>query len=531
MNIANTKKSVFLAIFSAFVFVAAVVLMTAGDFLAENSGKISQDLQNAITANPPESQLSVIVQYYERPRNQDIIDLQNLGARIVKELNIINAYAIEIAAHKISELAQVQHVKNLSPDRDVHACVNIAAPTVGAYNSINYYNMTGYGVTVAILDSGVVPGDKLTSQSGRSRIIANVDFVQDGAADGFDSFGHGTYIAGIIGMKIQRDSSRNIISTGIAPDCMIASIRVLDSLGKGKASSVIEGIQWCMDHATLYNIRILNLSISHPVFESFATDPLTLACEKAWNAGIVVVASSGNHGQDRNGYGTIGSPGNDPYIITAGATNDINSPAREDDLLAAFSSKGPSLIDYILKPDIVAPGTSVFSIRVPGSYLDDRFASNRVSLDGVTYPYFRLNGSSVSAAFVSGAAALMIQKAPSLTPATIKARLMKSADKSLNADLYTRGAGYLNIISALLDFSAATSGKSPRVFQTDSGITLETINWDSSGLLKDRPIWGNELDWGEDNISGDLSVWGSTAIYDYQRAWSSNSSEENMMTQ
>jgi serine protease AprX len=110
-----------------------------------------------------------------------------------------------------------------------------------------------------------------------------------------------------------------------------------------------------------------------PVYETYTQDPLCQAVEAAWQAGIVVVAGAGNDGRDNsfdsNGYGTIGSPRNDPYVITVGAMKTEGTPQRSDDLIASYSSKGPTSVDFFVKPDIVAPGNLVVSRLAPGTTL------------------------------------------------------------------------------------------------------------------------------------------------------------------
>jgi serine protease AprX len=110
-----------------------------------------------------------------------------------------------------------------------------------------------------------------------------------------------------------------------------------------------------------YNIRVINLSLGRAVVESYTLDPLCQAVERAWQAGIVVVAAAGNNGryQASNGYATIGSPGIDPFVITVGAMKTMQTLGRGDDLIATYSSKGPTLVDHVVKPDLVAPGNKV----------------------------------------------------------------------------------------------------------------------------------------------------------------------------
>jgi serine protease AprX len=500
--------------------------------IAENKIKsiVLFALLQKIAVSQPDSLHTVIVQYFDEPTDSDYALLYQLDASISCELRLIYGLLVQIPASQIEVLSQSDTVKRISPDREVRACLTVASPSMGVNHYVRYFNLTGRGVTVAVLDSGIVSSDEFSGRTG-NRIVASIDFVQDQQLAGYDYYGHGTHIAGIVGMKSHYDEAGHISYSGIAPEAFVASIRVLDSSGKGKVSTVVKGMEWCVDHIFSHRIRVINLSLSHPIYESFTTDPLTQACERAWESGLVVVAAAGNHGLDQNGYGTIGSPGNDPYILTVGSTGDMNTINKDDDTLPGFSSKGPALLDYILKPDILAPGSAVFSVRVPDSYLDLTHSDNRVSLEGASHIYFKLNGTSLSSAVVSGAAALMLEKEPFLSPSTIKARIMRSADKSFTANIYHRGAGYLNIEAALLDNGIAESSLSPKIFRTDSGIVLDNLHWDGPGLWEEQEIWGSHINWGENDIYDDLSLWGSNALNDYQDIWTSGTNEESAMTQ
>jgi serine protease AprX len=170
---------------------------------------------------------------------------------------------------------------------------------------------------------------------------------------------------------------------GIAPGVNIINLRVLDQNGNGTDSSVIQGIEAAISLANTYNIRVINLSLGRPVFESYAVDPLCQAVEQAWKAGIVVVVAAGNQGRNNSvgsfGYGTITAPGNDPYVITVGAMK-IEGPAlRTNDLIASYSSKGPTLFDHIVKPDIVAPGNLIISTMAGGTLRNEFQSTNQVN--------------------------------------------------------------------------------------------------------------------------------------------------------
>src|SRR6266849_2349331 len=215
-------------------------------------------------------------------------------------------------------------------------------------------------------------------------------------------------------------------------------------------------------------------------------DPICNAVAAAWKSGIVVVVAAGNLG--RNGYGTVLSPGNSPYAITVGAMKTEGTAGKNDDRIASYSSKGPTFIDLEVKPDIVAPGNQVDSLLAPSSTLLAEYPGNVVplsaySLSGTTgtVRYFQLSGTSMATPVVSGTAAILLQREPSLSPDTVKARLMKTASKTFpltstatdpntgavyvsTYDMFTVGAGYLDIAAALNNHdSAAGRALSPTV--------------------------------------------------------------------
>jgi len=207
---------------------------------------------------------------------------------------------------------------------------------------------------------------------------------------------------------------------GVAPNVQIINLRVLEKNGTGTDSGVIEAIHRAISLKSRYNIRVMNLSLGRRIFESYTQDPLCQAVEAAWSAGIVVVVAAGNNGRDdtfhTSGYGMINAPGNDPYVITVGAMKTMETLSRSDDLIASYSSKGPTFIDHVVKPDLVAPGNRIISLRAPQSLLGNAYQQDRVSYsaytrsaDNRTSPdYFELSGTSMAAAMVSGASALLL---------------------------------------------------------------------------------------------------------------------------
>jgi len=217
---------------------------------------------------------------------------------------------------------------------------------------------------------------------------------------------------------------------------------------------VIAALDYVVSHKNALNIRVANLSVATGVYESYNADPLTLAARSAVDAGIVVVAAAGNNGRDPNGqthYGGITAPGNAPWVLTVGASSHVGTIDRADDTIAAFSSRGPTAVDRIVKPDLVAPGVGIESLSDPASAFYTTKSPYLLSGTVATsyLPYLSLSGTSMSAPVVSGTVALMLQASPSLSPRQVKAILQHTAESSPQYDRLTEGAGFLNAMSAV----------------------------------------------------------------------------------
>jgi serine protease AprX len=403
-------------------------------------------------------------------------------------------------------------------------------------------------VGVAVIDSGVADHADLHNASGTSRVVYSQSFVA-GDTTTADRFGHGTHVAGLIGGTGVSSGINNGYTAkfaGVAPNVNIINLRVLDQNGSGTDSQVIAAIQQAIALKSTYNIRVINMSLGRPVFESYTLDPVCQAVESAWRAGIVVVVAAGNRGRDNSmgthGFATIGAPGNDPAVITVGATRTKGTATRIDDAIASYSSRGPSLVDHLVKPDLVAPGNRLVSLRVAGSKLDRDDSQFDVAPVVGTAKYFRLSGTSMATPLVSGAVALMLQKNPSLTPDQVKARLMKSAWKGFNQytssyddwgnsydnqyDIFTYGAGYLDIDAALNNTDLATGvALSPTAVYDPNSNTVSIVNtnsvvWGSTSVVwgATSVVWGNSVVWGANAITSNSVVWGSTSV-----VWGANS--------
>jgi serine protease AprX len=233
-------------------------------------------------------------------------------------------------------------------------------------------------------------------------------------------------------------------------------VRVLGNEGVGYTSDVIAGIDWVVANRGQYGIRIINLSLGHPVNEPSAIDPLCRAVERAAQAGIVVIASAGNYGRTSDGAPVSASPpGNSPFAITVGATDTLGTIDQGDDTIAAYSSRGPTRYDFAVKPDVVAPGTRIVSLESTANYLVKRYPSWHVAGSGKN-AYMRLSGTSMATAVVSGGAALLLDANPNLSPWQTKLALQMGARFMPDARLIAGGAGAS--ISVLDDALASRPG-------------------------------------------------------------------------
>jgi serine protease AprX len=307
---------------------------------------------------------------------------------------------------------------------------------IGAYPPV-----TGQGVGVAVVDSGITPHAALAN-----RIVANVSFVS-GDPSTLDAYGHGTHVAGIIaGLGSAARSVTPLFDGGIAPGAQLVNVRVLGADGSGQTSDVIAGIEWVIANRSKYNIKVINLSIGHPVGEPAATDPLCEVVAQAVQAGLTVVAAAGNSGLAADGsmvLGSIVSPGNSPWAITVGALNTWGTASRSDDTVATYSSRGPTKYDMTVKPDVAAPGNKIISLEAQNSYLSLTYPYLHKAGSG-SNAYMQLSGTSMAAPMVSGGVALLLQGTPNLLPAQVKLALQMGATYVPNGGLLGAGAGSVN---------------------------------------------------------------------------------------
>jgi serine protease AprX len=422
-------------------------------------------------------------------------------------LGIINGQVLDLPNGLLKQLASNPNVFRVHYDRPIGAHNYRTSVTTGARFVTDFLGFNGNGIGVAVIDSGIASWhDDLTNRTtklypyGNQRVAKFVDFV-NGRTLPYDDNGHGSHVAGII---LGNGYDSNGEKSGMAPGASLVSLKVLDAFGKGTISNIIAALDWIVTNGKTYNVRVVNMSVGAGVYESYWTDPLTLATKKVTDTGITVVAAAGNMGKNAAGqlqYGAITAPGNAPWVLTVGASSTMGTLTRLDDEMASYSSSGPTFVDFAAKPDLVAPGTGTISLAVPGSTFYTTKAQYLVKgkLLTANMPYLALSGTSMAAPVVTGTVALMLQANPNLTPNLIKAILQYTAQRYPNYSALRQGAGFLNSLGAVRlarYYATATAG----------------------AKMPTQIVWSKEIIWGNHRLTGGYinptaNAWGNTVIW------------------
>jgi serine protease AprX len=372
--------------------------------------------------------------------------LRGRGLGVLRR-RVAGGVALDVSDEQLAALERNPGVLHISGDLRVTADAALTNRVTGASTVwqssgwlLNYTpGYDGSGITVAVIDSGIAAHTALAY-----RVLAHVNLVSTEPGVGGDPYGHGTHIAGIIaGSTTAASRVTSEYAGGSAPGVKLVDVRVLGRDGSGLTSDVIAGIDWAIENRAKYGIRVLNLSLGHPVTEPSATDPLCQAVARAVSAGLVVVTAAGNYGMTSDGapvLGGITSPGNSPFAITVGATDMKGTLDPSDDVVAPYSSRGPAKYEMVVKPDVVAPGTYLVSAEASGSYLSEAYPQWHIAGSG-TNGYMRLSGTSMATPVVSGGVALMLDAYPGLNPAQVKMALQMGARYIPSAGLQGGGAG------------------------------------------------------------------------------------------
>lgn len=464
------KRSRLLTLLTSF---ALLVTLSGGIMVADRasaqslgSGKTkgSSDVQSKAHSVSNSETIKVIVQL-RAPISSSLNSLLNSnGVHVRKTFQNLGAYVVEMPASIFDAVAAFDEVAYVSLDRPTQSMGHLSATTgadaVRTTNGANVTGLDGTGIGIAILDSGIYTSHvDFLDKSNAVRVVYSQDFTGENRTD--DPFGHGTHVAAIAGGG---GRVSNAAYLGIAPNANLINLRVLNSQGAGTVSGTLAALDWILTNKTTYNIRVVNMSLGTPAVDSYRNDPICRAVRSLVNSGVVVVVAAGNNGKNSAGqkvYGGIHSPGIEPSAITVGAANTFGTDARNDDGVATYSSRGPTRsswtdangvqhYDGLMKPDLVAPGNKIIEAQAPKNLLVTQNPQLAANVSPVaTRDQMYLNGTSMASPVVAGAATLLLQANPALTPNMVKAILMYTAQPLAGFNTLEQGAGELNIEGAV----------------------------------------------------------------------------------
>ena len=435
--------------------------------------------------------------------------IEDVGGDVLHRFAVLDGFSAVVPEREITRLATMPGVLSVSRDARVHLLgksgsgdsgsidegdLGVLSSLIGVDRVWSELGLTGQGIDVALIDSGVSP---VAGLSNTGQVLNGPDLSFESQIPelrSLDTYGHGTHLAAIIagrdtGASLKRGSWGSGKFVGIAPEARLVSLKLANARGATDVSQVIAAIDWVVQNRNKngLNIRVLNLSFGTNPEQSYVLDPLSYAAEVAWRHGIFVVVAGGNSG---NTNGQLNNPAYNPRVMAVGADQTFGTADIRDDIIPTWSSRG----DGLRKPDLVAPGKSVKSLRVTGSYIDEQYPAAVVESR-----FFRGSGTSQSAAIVSGAAALLLQQRPGLSPDQLKKLFTSTAAKLTGTDPMGQGAG-------LIDVRAATAAATPSDSTAAQGYTPATglgtlegarggahVEMDDVVLQGERDIFGNSF--------------------------------------
>jgi serine protease AprX len=433
----------------------------------------------------PSRQVDVIVQL-ERGTSADAGAnlVRAAGGTVTRDLHIINGLGAELSASAAASLADKPGVRFVSLNGDVKPSAIDTSKLATAYTysvrAEKIWNASdgsaGGGVGIAVVDTGIqgdLPDFRTSQSDSTSRVVADAVVNPDATTAG-DEYGHGTHVAGLIaGNGLNRSSGDSMYGKyiGVAPAANLINVKVSDDQGNASTLDVIDGLQFVVDHKDDFNVRVVNLSLNEATPSNYRTNALNAAVEQAWNAGIVVIAASGNRGTTSDAVHY--APGNDPFVITVGGVDDKDTADSSDDAAASWSSTGTTR-DGHAKPDLLAPGAHMVSTLAKNSEITEMCSTCIVSRK-----YFRMGGTSMATGVASGAVALLVAEHPSWTPDQVKSALLgnlrqvpgvgmeldvEAANAATKKELRTpnefKPNNFLNAESGAIDYSRSSWSRS-----------------------------------------------------------------------
>ncbi|MBK6769016.1 MAG: S8 family peptidase [Ardenticatenales bacterium] len=370
----------------------------------------------------PDEQLAVILKY--KPSfvaRGEVGALSDIAPS--QSFHLVSAQATDATPSMIAALTDDPAVEMIWPDLPVHTWADTRVPLIGVPRVVDA-GFGGQGVRIGIVDTGI---DR-DHPDFEGRIAAWRDLIDENADAAHDPNGHGTHVAGIAAGSGAAGGGRY---KGVAPQAMLVIARALDAEGGGRTSTVMAGIEWAIDNGA----QVVNISLGGPPYPADGTDALSVLCNAAVEAGIVVCVAAGNMGPAGH---TIGAPSAARRVITVGASE--ATAGDPTDRVAGFSSRGPTG-DGSAKPELIFPGVGIVSARAAGTGLGRPVDAH----------YTALRGTSQATPFATGAVALLLSANPRLKPDEVRERLVRGAERLPGVDVLAQGAGRGNAYNAFVN--------------------------------------------------------------------------------
>lgn len=371
--------------------------------------------------------IPAIISLKEPPSNSFKNSISKNSGKLKYEYKFTQALAVQMSPRGIEKLSELPEVSYISYDRKAEICMDKASKSIGI-SSNNPYNLTGKGVNIAVIDTGVYPHGDLNRPN--KVVIAFKDYINS-IKQPYDDNGHGTHISGIISGSGELSNGKY---KGIAPSSRLIMLKAFNCVGEGSFSDIIAAIEWVIENKEKYDIKLLCLPFGGEAVTSCKFDPLVKACEAAWNKGIIVISATGNRGPS---FDTITTPGICPCIITVGSC-EYTDTAAKNWKVSNFSGRGIKR-GNIIKPDFLTPGFNITSLSADRSYIPG--VTSMIHLDN---PYHAASGSSISCAIAAGCIALFLEKMPTVSGNDLKG-ILKLSCKSLNEPKTSQGFGMIDM--------------------------------------------------------------------------------------
>jgi serine protease AprX len=420
--------------------------------------------------------------------------IESLGGVVTRDLSIINALAAQVPAESVRQLASIHGVRWVSLDAPITSTAKGGngggKPDTGLEPAYDQHHLDtlhvpevwnmglqGEGISVAVIDSGIakVADFNVKTKGGSpSRILRQMSFSPNSTTVN-DVYGHGTHVAGIIGGNGKLSGGDFM---GVAPKVNLISLKISDEQGMAYESDTVAAMQWVLENKEAFNIRVVNLSVNSTMEQSYHESAMNAAAEILWFNGVVVVASAGNNevGSALDSINT--APANDPFIITVGASDELQTPENNDDTVAVYSAHGTTW-DGFAKPELIAPGQDIISLLSPDSTW---FFEHPLRVLG-NGDYFRLSGTSMAAPMVTGAVALLLQDEPNLTPDQVKYRLVTTGPSIDGGDGDSGVYSYLDVFAAVTGTTTESYNTgleaSQLLWSGEEPLNWESVNWNS----------------------------------------------------